>query len=328
MSKRDWGYNFALGLGVVAVVAFFAYALVDHSKQRERRDKGPQQHSEHALDGVERAGIPVVPGLQTPPRKPNPERDEWRQENDLEAQWEQAKWAKYAAFAGFLGALVTGVGIWFVRQTLKATRDTLAVTAKSADAASKQAEAALEANKLAQQAYAADQRPWLTFLEIKLVSDVEYTSDGRASFTIEFRFQNTGRTPALHVMVETLVFSMGPHNPNKIGSSERAFAEKVRSSGNRFGNLIGPGRVFRLQATVSITKEEIDAIRSGDLKMLAPIVIGCIRYRPTFSEETFVTSETLALYRDRNKALPLEGANVPQSELSLISMPFLSGHAT
>jgi hypothetical protein len=158
---------------------------------------------------VQIARVSPVVSLKTPPRKPEAEtdRDEWREEQDLLAQWEQAYWAKIAAWIALLAAAITGVGVIFVKRTLDATRDAVVEAAKASEAGL----IASEAAKLAAEAsVAAERARFFIVIDDYNIDSVLYEirKKGQASLVIsivgpdtppavKYRFRNYGKTPAI-----------------------------------------------------------------------------------------------------------------------------------
>ena len=104
----------------------------DYPKANESR---AEQYARYGLEDVKGADARVVRGQEAAPSDPRAQRNEWRQEEDLKAQWEQAKWAKYAVWAAVVTVAVTALGVAFVALTLKATRDAVREAEKAAQAA-------------------------------------------------------------------------------------------------------------------------------------------------------------------------------------------------
>jgi hypothetical protein len=135
MSRRNWLSHAPLGVGLAVAAALFGAGLINDRQHPNRSDSSAQQNSENTLDGVQQPRVAIVGGQETAPTDPESKRKEWREEQDLEAQWEQAKWAKYAVLIALGGVLVTAVGVWFVKQTLDTTRVALGEAERSSNAA-------------------------------------------------------------------------------------------------------------------------------------------------------------------------------------------------
>jgi hypothetical protein len=102
---------------------------------------------------------------------------------DLQAQQDMVLWAFWAALSSGLGIFVTGVGIFYVRQTLEANR-----------AAVITAEKALE---ITRHAHIIEQRPWIAVRAMKAGTGV--VSKDVISVHLWVRFTNIGKTPATNV---------------------------------------------------------------------------------------------------------------------------------
>ncbi len=111
-----------IGVGLAVVVLLLLAGLINHQERAEGADGRAAQHAQSTPQCVTREGLAPVGGIQAPPPEPNPKREEWRSERDLEAQQEMARWALLMMIASFLSVGVTAVGVVFVKQTLDATR--------------------------------------------------------------------------------------------------------------------------------------------------------------------------------------------------------------
>lgn len=324
----------ALGIGLTAAVILVAFALFYEPENPDYNQSNTEQNPENTLRGVPHARVPIIGTGEPLPSHPEPDRKEWREEQDLKAQWKQAQWAKYAALFALASVVVTGLGLWLVKQTLDANRAAVKHAAQSAEAtieaakaASRQAEAAVEGNRLARIAHETAQRPWVSFAGVKLMSGATYF-DGRVDFVVHFRILNSGRTPAVNVRLDTKTISLGTHAPRDPGRLQSEFVEEVLTRGTRMANLIAPEQSVVHPVHLSVSREEVDAVRASGFPVVAPVVIACIRYRSTFSETTLVTAEMWNIFRDRNMGLPLDGPDIPREELTLTRMPLGSGYAT
>ncbi|MFZ1882098.1 MAG: hypothetical protein WAU53_00525 [Rhodoplanes sp.] len=132
---------------------------------------------------VGRAVIAPIAGSVTPRRNQEPKRDEWRSEQDLQAQWDMARFALWGAFAAWAGVFVTGVGIFFVWRTLEANRDAVRQAQRTAD--------------IAEEAFRRLERPYLLIKiteTFKLQGKIhgEPTTPG-----IRYTLVNYGKLPAI-----------------------------------------------------------------------------------------------------------------------------------
>lgn len=193
--------------GFIGACLFMAGLSYD-TEQPRRRD----QHPHHELSVSASAG-----SAQTPAPNPNPQREEWREESDLEAQWETALWTKMAAMLAGLGTVVAIVGVLFVRDTLNATR---------------------EANRVAQRAFEEAERP-LFFVSVlpyrfegfsggtgdQGTTATAYAEADTRSFAQEIEFHNVGTRPAFVVSLQKLIGFHGElkdYRQSKLGLAEIA----------------------------------------------------------------------------------------------------------
>lgn len=135
MFDGDWRSKLALGIAVALYGVWIAAALLsgyqrDHGGTYERA-------AEYEY------GVPAISAaVPTPPRNPNPDRDEWREESDLQAQWKAADWTLWGAVVSGFGTLVALLGVFFVRETLRHTADATKAASEAAKAASRSADIA------------------------------------------------------------------------------------------------------------------------------------------------------------------------------------------
>jgi hypothetical protein len=78
-----------------------------------------------------KAFVPPVNRIEAPQPDPKPDRKEWREEKDLEAQWNMVWWAEFSAAIAGLALVATGFGIVLVKQTLEANRAAVAVAERA-----------------------------------------------------------------------------------------------------------------------------------------------------------------------------------------------------
>ena len=187
----------------------------------------------------------------------DPKRDEWRQEQDLAAQWDQARWSQAAAIAGFLSVLVTGVGIVFVAATLEATRHATAAALKNSAIAQEQAAAAIENNALSRMAYVAEQRPWL---KLDLVPQRVRLDDEGLHVRIRCKLTNLGRTPATRAWTEPALYVMAPgvepeFDPARLQSDNITTAKQKPIQ--QFGSLVFPGASIEQTVGATIPRERL-----------------------------------------------------------------------
>jgi hypothetical protein len=283
MSQRDWREYTPLGVGLAVIIAFVATGLVNHQKQSQRGESRAKKHSEYALNRAS-----PIARHETPPRNPNSERDEWRAEQDLDAQWEMAKWAKVAALAAVLTAVMTGLGVWFVKRTLDATRQAV----KEAEEGTKAANRAVEVTR---DALFAERRPWLKVRAVRF-SDF-YTEPTRVVVGVRVVVENVGNSPAHDIDLKLKIVD------------DVMLADRTEVVD--FANRVGQGIAARSKSCFQGDEEELRSIQSTGFALFDTarpdraetgfpgfVVIGAVSYVfqnfPTKHVTTFAYSVTRA----------------------------------
>lgn len=112
MSESNWGKWVIVGL--VAIDFVLAASTIGHeiNKTPTYYYAADQERSEPTLGS---ARIP------TPAAEPRPERKEWREEQDLYAQRDMAKWALWMFIVSTAGVVVGAFGLYFLKRTLDET---------------------------------------------------------------------------------------------------------------------------------------------------------------------------------------------------------------
>lgn len=128
-----------------------------------------------------------------------------REERDLHAQEEMAKWARLMYFVTAVMTILTGVGVIFLGFTLYFTKQAAEHSASMVDAANKSVEEARKVTELAKasadislQALIATDRAWVK-IDAEPAASLIFDGDNIMT-TLRFTFRNVGRSPALHVM--------------------------------------------------------------------------------------------------------------------------------
>ncbi len=165
-----------------------AAALENEKHQAECRYRGTGQNCDRTFQYVGHARISPIGAAETPPREQHPNRDQWRSEQDLQAQWDMSRWAFWSAFAAMMSVFVTGVGVLVVKLTLDATRAAVAEAEKAtkltADAVHHQ-----------RQAFARLERPYIYIFgvnQFEIDNDPPKPNNPHVKFTVA----NYGKTPA------------------------------------------------------------------------------------------------------------------------------------
>lgn len=139
-------------------------------------------------------------------------RKEWREERNLESQWEAAKWtkeaafaAKYAAWAAWAAVAVTVIGVYLVYRTLLATRAMLdeaqtvtGVTRLMLIEAENTTRAAERSADIQLDAYRRLERPYL-YVEVVRTDGLKPKNPQQRHPSLDYRIVNHGKTPAIIV---------------------------------------------------------------------------------------------------------------------------------
>jgi hypothetical protein len=236
MPLRNWLPNPPLGVGL-GVVALLAAASIStqYSHKGEREDSSAQQQLASTPRDVPRASIAPVGGIDPPPPEPKPKREEWRQESDLEAQWNMVWWAKVAAIVSGFGLAITGVGVVLVKQTLAANRAAV--------------DAALAANAQQAKAVQLELRPYVA--REGLVLHWMHTKGKPSeleSWRVSLACKNAGQTPASNVRARVNVDTFPVDaSPESTGYADVGNFDEV-------ANPLGPSQSFASRLEVPLQK--------------------------------------------------------------------------
>jgi len=115
MSERGGGNGPAYAVGLILGLSFFGLMLNNHQHDGSPTYIASQQENQKP---------PVFLAIPTSSSNPDPDRKEWREEIDLNAQRNMAQWAFWMFIVSGAGAIVGVLGLILIRQTLIATRHT------------------------------------------------------------------------------------------------------------------------------------------------------------------------------------------------------------
>lgn len=307
-------------VGLVLVLAFFGAGLIQ--KDRQAPTEAPLSQGASAPQRIVRP--------KEPPLKQDPSREDWRQENDLAAQWKQAEWAWLAMIAAYLSAAFTGLGILFVKQTLDATRRSLEQTQR-------QAEAATQANELLRVAHITEQRPWVK-VEARIGGDLFYNVNG-LNVTIRYQLKNIGHSPALNTWIDTEIFAPAitvdpPYNP--VALQANAVHSAKQKPQVPFGYLVFPGDTIIQDISMSLGKDELARI-TQKVNFVSISIISVVGYSTVFDSRRRHTALLLELRRtgnpkaaERNRApdaVIVDDGDIPANQLKLMRSPVVPEYA-
>lgn len=200
-------------------------------------------------------------------------RENTRAEQDLDAQVEMADWAEGMLWAtsvlGTISILVTGIGLFFVWRTLETNRDAT--------------NAAVEANRIAQELFAAENRPWIRFAKPVEVGNY-WDSNSGSHISVTASLQNTGKTTAVDVRASLIldvpnVFSFLSNKP----VAEFAEREASRPELHDFGKIAvfaNSDQFPEISASSNDVPDTDKAIRA----------IICVTYRASGFENIYYTA--------------------------------------
>lgn len=129
MSVGNWRLNPPLGVGLICLLLLTIAGLDNQQQQRRAHEHASAQEYGEA------APARAIP---TPPVDPRPDREEWRKEYDLQAQRDMARWAFWMVIISGVGVVITGAGVWLVRETLVHTAAQSAAAAAQTEIARKE----------------------------------------------------------------------------------------------------------------------------------------------------------------------------------------------
>lgn len=135
MPDRDWFFFSTIGLVLVAGLAIAG--SVNHSREHSGQYEAAKQEYDSAHNRIAKSATArqsLIADIEA-------YRQEWREEQDLQAQQDMAKWAWFMMIVSLGGVSITAVGVVFVARTLIATREAVAAANRTADEAKRIGEA-------------------------------------------------------------------------------------------------------------------------------------------------------------------------------------------
>ena len=274
--------NPPIGVIAAAIAMLVIAGLSNHYQEPGNSYPSAQQHPKDALQSVAETVSAPVPRQKTPPANPEPKRDEWRTESDLEAQWYMAWGALAAAIAAFAGVVVTGFGVWYVRKTLLATQATISDVATTAAAA-------VEANRMMRE----DRRPWIDF---QVISFENFHWAERTTIMFHVTTENLGKSIAVDGHFVTEVYEA---NSDKFPEVRDRLMERYR-------NWVHPGLKLlpgRAEPHVQFATLAPQLVGSTPIRESVPHAISiCILfgYRDFAGEHTYLTIKNYLLLNLRS----------------------------
>lgn len=250
MSFSNWLPSPPVGVGLIVILTLVSLALTKH----EQKSDAAYQAARHEYDQSKQ----VVTEDAAAHRSYTGEkayREEWRAEQDLEAQRDMAWWSKIASIA-------TCIGVFLLAATLWETTRTTAAAAAATRAANK----ALEHSK---ETAERELRAYLSIESMNLIRDGD-------SFNLRTKIVNDGQTPARGVRAW---LQMGVRTP----AGENIVEEEPGEQGSA---SLGTGKWVTVPAQITLTAAEMAQIEGGQRTIF---VWGRVTYVDIFDKDRFVT---------------------------------------
>lgn len=236
-------------------------------------------------------------------------RADQREEEDLQAQRDMSAWA-FAVFlatsvVGALTVFITGIGVFFVRDTLKAN---------------------LVAVGISQKQLIASQRPWLR-IEATIADDLEFLPEGGVRIGIEITVFNIGNYPAS----EIAIFPCIEFIDGSVFDQNTVIDEKLKIAASlppmMAREFLFPQDDFAEQAKVSAPRD----LMKKDIKYpeaITPYIIICAAYKFDTSQDTHFSAISPQITRVDRQSIRIKGGNIPKENLYLRRLSLRRDRAT
>lgn len=260
MSDSGGGNRPAYLVAAILTLTFVGMTLQNQMRENCGYHSAPQYECAPTDYGALALIIP------TPMADPKPERNEWREEQDLYAQRQMAKWAFWMLVISGAGVVVGGLGLLFLKRTLDETR---AMT-----------EATREIGENQTRAYCIIKSAYVT------TPQGMENQDKLIGLCVEV--ENTGPTPAVETAIKVDVLVEGGGEPDREYSLQFEFWME--------GEPVTNKKTSEMTASIwkaeEITREfhrrlsAYELIPEGEEKPLMPaiLILGQLVYRDVFSK--------------------------------------------
>lgn len=201
--------------------------------------------------------LPVSSGApQAPAAKPNPEREEWRDERDLEAQQNMARWAEFLFYATVVGVVLLAATLFETRAAAKAAWDMV--------------KKAKEATELTKDTARRELRAYVLVESTKVTFD-----NGKRAIDYWIQLKNFGQTPAYGLKASfTATFFQGG-KIKFLGFQPKRVETLTRAD-------LGGSAPFSVRERITLSDEAIfEAILHEKIRM---VVGGHVEYRDVFGQ--------------------------------------------
>jgi ribosomal protein L7/L12 len=210
---------------------------------------------------------------------------EQREELELIAQQEMSRWAFFTMLATFSGLFITGLGVWFVKHTLDATR-------AAVDEAIKATEAANAAVAVTSDTAERQLRAYVTVIKAR-ISGYAVGAYPECMITLK----NTGQTPARRLRVN-LSFRL-LYSPASEADLAITPIDEMSQTTLGAGDEIKP----RAKSPMPMLQDALDAIR---LDGAAYYILGQVTYFDIFNKQ----QQTNFRFRFNNRSLVINDGTV------------------
>lgn len=241
----------------VLMTAVIVFALGEHQGvQRANDERMAQAQHENARAAALRQCQAINATAQSDCLIAAIERAQERKDSrqDLYAQQRMVSLAFWSLVVAASGLAVTAIGVWLVKETLDATRDAVADTAKATNAV-------LEANNIARKIGEAQVNCYLSFSEMQLV----FPASNLRVPVFSGYVANTGQTPASLLHVQTRVKWYSHYVPD-IGREQTdrsgvgLYVGELRSQGREpFNHLINQSMFLNDAELVAVKNKKLQA---------------------------------------------------------------------
>jgi hypothetical protein len=265
-----------VGIGLTVALILLLMGLSGQRNTSKCEDCSVQQYSGSSQGRVTDLSVPPISGLQSPTADPRAERKEWREEQDLEAQWDQARWAFFAAIAALMSLFITTLAVIFVKQTLDAMREMAKEVRAATDAASHSAEAAHHAIQVGSETAEMQLRAYVC----RNLAEIRNLDIGKV-FQAHVVMKNAGQTPA-YDLIGWIGVRLGEFPPKAPAPDPEPFLNNANKS------VLGPGNEHHLTvfANHPLTASEAALMQQAQA---AVHVVGGVRYRDAFQKTRTTT---------------------------------------
>ena len=274
-NHQTWLLHPPVGIGLTVALILLLMGL---SSQRDTmcEDCIVQQDSGGSPGRVRDFSVSPISGLQSPTPDPRAERKEWLEEQGLEAQRDQARWAFFAAIAALITLFITTLAVILVKQTLDAMREMAKEVRAAADAASHSAKAAHHVIQVGSESAEMQLRAYVC----RNLAEIRNLDIGKV-FQAHVVMKNVGQTPA-YDLIGWIGVRLGEFPPKTPVPDPDQFLN------NASKNVLGPGNEHHLTVFASRPLMASEAALMKQAQA-AVHVVGGVRYRDAFQKTRTTT---------------------------------------